>query len=173
MDDPVIIVEYDPRWPMMFEEEKARLREVIGGKVLALEHVGSTAVPGLGAKPIIDIMAAVTTLDEAMQCVEPLKRLGYIYIPAFEATIPERRFFRRGTPRTHHLHLVEPESEFWKRQLLFRDYLRAHPEAAQEYYRLKVELAGKFGSDRDGYTNAKTAFIKSVEEKARAERSRK
>jgi GrpB-like predicted nucleotidyltransferase (UPF0157 family) len=167
MQEPVVIVEYDPRWPVMFEEEKALLQKTIGGKVQVFEHMGSTAVPGLGAKPIIDIIAAVRRLEEAEACVEPLQALNYVYVPEFNTVIPERRFFRK-VPRTHHLHFTTAETEFWKRQLLFRDYLRLHPETAQEYFRLKVELAAKFGSDRDGYTNAKTEFIKSIEERARA-----
>src|SRR3990172_6646682 len=170
MKAPVVIVEYDPRWPTLYEAEASAILGAIGHVIVALEHVGSTSVPGLGAKPIIDILAGVRILADAAQCVEPLQGLGYEYVPEYEPETPGRPYFRKGPPagRTHHLHLVEHGGEFWMRHLLFRDYLRAHPEAAHAYYRLKKELAAKFGSDRDGYTEAKTEFIRSVEMQARA-----
>ena len=169
MKAPVVIVEYDPRWPALYEAEASAILGAIGHVIVALEHVGSTSVPGLGAKPIIDILAGVRILADAAQCVEPLRGLGYEYVPEYEAEIPDRRYFRKGPPagRTHHLHLVEHGGEFWMRHLLFRDYLRAHPEAAQAYDRLKRELAARFGSDRDGYTDAKTEFVRSIEAKTR------
>lgn len=170
MTSPVIIVEYDPQWPNMYEDEKARVLDAIGHAVVAIEHVGSTAVPGLGAKPIIDIMVGIPRLADAQQCIEPLRSIGYEYVPEYEVQLPERRYFHKGPAgaRTHHLHMVEPTSEFWERHLLFRDFLRAHPEASQHYDALKKELAAKFGPDREGYTEAKTPFIRAVEEKARA-----
>ena len=166
--EPVVIVEYDPRWPVMFEEEKTRLLGVIGHVVEQVEHVGSTAVPGLGAKPIIDILIGLRRLDDAAQCIAPLQSLGYQYVPEYEVELPERRYFRKGSPRTHHIHMVELTSGFWERHLLFRDYLCTHPETAREYYELKKALAAKFGSDRDGYTDAKTEFVRSVEAEARS-----
>ncbi|MGH2523355.1 MAG: GrpB family protein, partial [Anaerolineales bacterium] len=105
MEDTIVVVEYDPRWPQIFEVEKVRILGVIGEKVVAIEHMGSTAIPGLGAKPIIDIMVAVPGLDDAPGCVQPLQGIGYEYVPEFEAFIPERRYFRKGTPRSHHLHM--------------------------------------------------------------------
>jgi GrpB-like predicted nucleotidyltransferase (UPF0157 family) len=169
MKEPVIVAEYDPRWPVMFEEEKTRLLGVIGHVVEQVEHVGSTAVPGLGAKPIIDILIGLRRLDDAAQCIAPLQSLGYQYVPEYEVELPERRYFRKGSPkRTHHLHMVTVGTEFWERHLLFRDYLRVHPETAREYYELKKALAAKFGSDRDGYTDAKTEFVRSVEAEARS-----
>jgi GrpB-like predicted nucleotidyltransferase (UPF0157 family) len=170
MTVPVVIVDYDPRWPAMYQEEKDRVLGAIGHLVVAIEHIGSTAVPGLGAKPIIDIMTAVPSLADAPACVEPLERIGYEYIPEYEADFPERRYFRKRPVRvdTHHLHMVEQDSGFWERHILFRDDLRVHPETAHEYERLKRELAAQFGSDRDGYTDAKTSFIESVVAQARA-----
>jgi GrpB-like predicted nucleotidyltransferase (UPF0157 family) len=169
MSEPVIIVDYDPAWLERYEAERARILSAIAPWVAAIEHIGSTSVPGLGAKPIIDIMVAVRSLDDAMQCVEPLGVLGYQYHPEFEDTLPERRYFNRG-PRDdrYHLHMVELTSGFWERHLLFRDYLRAHPEAAQEYERLKRDLAARHRDDRGAYTDAKAAFVRSIEEKARA-----
>lgn len=168
MAHPVVIADYDPQWPILFEEEKGRILGVTGERVLAIEHIGSTAVPGLGAKPVIDIMVGVRRLADAKECVEPLRSIGYKYEPEAEAEIPERRYFDKGLPgaRTHHLHMVEVSSDFWERHLLFRDYLRKHPGVAGQYYRLKKELAARYKTDRAGYTEAKTAFIRSVEDKA-------
>lgn len=167
----VVIVEYNPRWPAMYQEERQSILTATGDLIVAIEHIGSTAVPGLGAKPIIDIMAAVRELVDAERCVEPLKTIGYEYVPEYNDIIPERRYFHKGPAeaRTHHLHMVELTSDFWERHMLFRDFLRTHPEEAQQYYDLKKELAGKYRSDREGYTEAKTAFIESVVDKARTE----
>ncbi len=168
MKQQIIIVDYDPQWPILYEKEKARILAVIGDKVVAIEHIGSTAVPGLGAKPIIDIMVGVHHLAKADECIEPLQGIGYEYVPEYEVSIPERRFFRRSH---FHLHVVERTSDFWERHILFRDFLRTHPETARQYHQLKTELAAKFGSDRDAYTAAKTSFIESVVAKARSEQS--
>lgn len=113
-------------------------------------------------------MAGVRRLADADRCVEP-QRLGYEYVPEYEADIPDRRYFRKGPAgaRTHHLHMVEYGGDFWERHVLFRDYLRAHPEVARQYEELKRDLADRYGRDREGYTDAKTAFIKGVETVAR------
>ena len=156
----------------MYEAEKHRILEVVGDKITGIEHLGSTAVPGIGAKPTIDIMVAVNSLSDAEECIAPLQRIGYEYQPEHEKSWPERRFFRRGNPpieQHYRLHMVEQMSDFWKRHLLFRNHLRLHPKAAQDYYELKKRLAHKYGSDREGYTAAKTSFVESVVERARAE----
>jgi GrpB-like predicted nucleotidyltransferase (UPF0157 family) len=169
MTDSIIIVDYNPHWPQLFAEEQALIRQTVGDLLLRIEHVGSTAVPGLGAKPIIDIAATAHNLVEVVAQAELFQTIGYLYMPEYEAFIPERRYFRKGFPaRTHHLHVVAPDSAFWKRHLAFRDYLRAHPEIARDYYELKLKLAAQYGADRDGYTNAKTEFIRSIEAKAMA-----
>ena len=167
---PVIISDYNPRWPLLYEEEQARILGVIGNQVVAVEHVGSTAVPGLGAKPTIDIMVAVRQLADAEKCIEPLKSIGYTYHPEHEDDFPERRYFDTRTSRKqmHHLHMVEQTSDFWERHLLFRDFLRERPDVARQYHELKKKLAGRYGADRNGYTDAKTSFITSVEDQARA-----
>ena len=170
MEAPVKVVDYDQNWPLLFEGEKARILSVIAKKVVAVEHIGSTAVPDLGAKPIIDIMVGICHLSDAQDCIEPLEAIGYEYAPEYENSIPERRYFRKGpsnVPNKHyHLHMVEYSGDFWRRHLLFRDYLRAHPHVAKEYYRLKKELAAKYRSDREAYTEAKTLFIESIVAKA-------
>lgn len=170
MAEPVVIHPYDSEWPALYEDEKARIAAAIGGHIVAIEHIGSTSVPGLGAKPVIDIMVAVQSLEDAGACIEPLQGLGYEYVPRFEDELPERRYFRKGSPRTHQVHMVELSSPFWERHLLFRDYLRAHPYVAAGYDALKRQLAEQYGTNRHGYTNAKTEFIHFVQERARAER---
>jgi GrpB-like predicted nucleotidyltransferase (UPF0157 family) len=166
----VVIVEYTPEWVMLYEKEKELIQKVIGHIAMAIEHIGSTAVPGLGAKPTIDIMVGLHRLAYAEKCIEPLGSIGYEYQPEHEASMPERRFFRKGQPpkeQHYHLHMVEKRSDFWKQHLLFRDYLRTHPETVQQYYKLKRELASKYGSNREGYTEAKTSFIESIIAKAK------
>jgi GrpB-like predicted nucleotidyltransferase (UPF0157 family) len=167
MKQPVIIVDYDPQWPIVYEEEKAKIMGVIGHKVEAIEHIGSTAVPGLGSKPIVDMMAAVRDLAEAEECVRLLQEhLGYIDITP--EPDQEEWFFCIGNKtkpeetNTIHLHLVKHDSYHWKKDILFRDFLRAHPDVAKEYYELKKRLSEEFGSDREGYTDAKASFIEFV-----------
>ena len=167
MGEAVQVVEYDPAWPAAFERERALIADALGDLMLGIEHVGSTAVPGLGAKPVIDIMIAVRDLADGERCVARLEGLGYEY--RGDAGIPRRLHFRKFTrgARTHHLDMVEQASDYWERIILFRDYLREHPQEAEEYYRLKVRLTARFGADREGYNMAKTEFIESVVARAR------
>ena len=168
---PVVIVPYDPRWPRLFQAESELIRKQIGSYLEALEHIGSTAVPRLAAKPIIDIMPGLRQLSDARGCIEPLAAIGYEYVPEYESELPERRYFRKGPPegRTHHVHMVEAATDFWHRHLLFRDYLRTHSETAKEYEALKHRLARENRTDRDAYTSGKTPFIEAVIERARVE----
>jgi GrpB-like predicted nucleotidyltransferase (UPF0157 family) len=165
----VVLSEYDPRWPERYEYEKNRILRTLGSRVVAIEHIGSTAVPGLGAKPIIDIMVAVRSLkDDLPECVEPLRRLGYEYVsrPDFKDSC----FFCHGNwgPSTRHLHVTEYSSAFWNEKLLFRDYLRLHSETAAEYFALKRSLAAQYAANRLAYTDAKTSYIRSVVSRARS-----
>ena len=167
--DPIVVVPYDEAWPSLFEEERARIERAIGPWAEEIEHVGSTAVPGLAAKPIIDIMVGVKSLENSPILVERLVSIGYEYVPEFVQVLPFRRYFRkmREGRRTHQVHLVErSNTEWWDRHLLFRDYLRVHPEVAEEYARLKYELSNRFGEDREAYTDAKTEFISEVVRRA-------
>ena len=156
----VKLVPHMELWHQLFAEEEARLREAIGEHVAAIEHVGSTAICGLSAKPIIDIAAAVREAADAERCVRPLEKIGYEY--RGESGIAGRYYFVKGEPRTHHLHMLELGSDFWKKHLLFRDYLRKHREVAEEYERLKRELAIKYERDREAYTEGKSRFIEEV-----------
>lgn len=164
MSDEITLSPADPTWPRLFEEEKARLLAGFGAHFVALEHIGSTAVPGLDAKPIIDILGGVTSMAAADALLEPLCAAGWDTSPEFNATLRDRRFLLRWPEgvRTHHLHLVVFASEAWRVRLLFRDRLRARPELARQYRDLKYALAKAHRADREAYTAAKTNFISSI-----------
>lgn len=160
---PIQIVEHDQRWPLMYENEHAQILGAIGAVALGIEHIGSTSVPDLAAKPIIDIQVRVRTLAEAEQCAESLSAIGYEYVAG--AFVTERYFRKPG----YHLHMVPVDGPAGKNEILFRDYLRSHSETLSRYASLKCDLADKFPYDSVGYAKAKTAFIQSVVDKARAE----
>jgi GrpB-like predicted nucleotidyltransferase (UPF0157 family) len=168
--DEVVIVEYDLRWPALFDEEAARIRAAVSGDLIErIEHIGSTAVPGLPAKPIIDILIGVESVDEAReQAVPVLESLGY----SFWADNPHKDvlFLVKGLPpngpRTHHIRVVALDAPSWD-TLLFRDYLRAHPDESARYAQLKRDLAARFQTDREAYTEAKTDYVKAVTERAK------
>jgi GrpB-like predicted nucleotidyltransferase (UPF0157 family) len=169
---PIEVVDYDPSWPRRYEEERDRIAAALGDAVVAIEHVGGTAVPGLPAKPVIDIMVGVPDIERAGQAVAGLINLGYQYVPELESQLPERRYFRRGTPETHHVHMVTMGSDFWEEHVLFRDYLRSNPQAAEEYGKLKRALANRFRFDRDAYRAGKVPFIDTVVDAARRQAGR-
>ncbi len=175
--DEIALVEYDAHWPRLFAEEAACVRAALGEEmVVAVEHFGSTSVPGLSAKPVIDILIGVRSVAEAReQAVSALEALGYAFW--YDNPNAAHLFFVKGLPpngpRTHHIHMVEPEtfrdpkneeSLFWDR-LLFRDYLRAHPEEARCYEAVKRDLAARFAEDREAYTDGKTEYVNSVMQK--------
>lgn len=156
---------YSVGWQRLFAEERSRLLAAVGDYVLDIQHVGSTSVPGMVAKPIIDIGMAVKSYEEATVCVQPIAQLGYAY--KGENGIPRRHYFERGSPRSHHLHINEIGSRAWENQILFRDYLIRHPEVAQEYATIKMALARQFPFDREAYLAAKAPFIERVLRRAR------
>lgn len=165
---PVEIVPYDPAWPARFESEKAILLGIFRSVSVQVEHVGSTAVPGLGAKPVIDILLGVNDLADVEARIPDLAAADYEYVQRYEAEFPERRLFAkpRQRPRAYHLHAVERSTAFWRRHLLFRNFLRRRPDVASDYCELKRRLAADYGTDRDGYARAKTAFIEAALERA-------
>ena len=168
MPSPVVILDYDPRWPNLYEEEKRRILEAIGHKVLAIEHIGSTAIPGLGAKPIIDMMAGVHQPSDADECIPLLKDIGYTSVTPQPDDLEHYYCLGKGSHSVgYHLHLIKFGSYSWKKHLLFRDYLRAHPDVAQHYYEIKKRLTAEYGYDRAAYTKAKTSFIENVVAQAR------
>lgn len=154
---------YDSNWPMEFEKEKQRLLDVFGDNIIAVEHTGSTAVPGLPAKPLIDMIAAIYSFNELEDFIEPLKRLSYEYMP--ERMYADRKFFPKGSRsnRTHHLNLVLKDNpKQWSSLLLFRNYLREHEAARDEYAQLKTSLAAKYSDNREAYTKSKNDFIQRI-----------
>ncbi|MGD1910281.1 MAG: GrpB family protein [Rivularia sp. (in: cyanobacteria)] len=167
--DEIEIVEYNPDWPNMFQQEVESICKALGTDLIVeIEHIGSTAVPGLAAKPVIDIMVGVGCMSDGQSTIQPLEDLGYVYWR--DNPNPERMFFVKGMPpygkkRTHHVHIVEIDGEFWQRRL-FRDYLRIHPEEARRYETLKRDLATRFHNDREAYTRGKSDYVREVMEKA-------
>lgn len=170
--DEVVIVEYDPGWSLMFEKAAAQVADVLSKDlVIRIDHIGSTAVPGLAAKPIIDVLVSVHSLIQARQVAVPaLEELGYAYW--FDNPDSQRMFFVKGlppnNPRTHHIHIIESNSILQER-LLFRDYLREHPDESLRYAQLKRHLAQQFPTDREAYTSGKAEYVKSVMHKVRQE----
>ena len=167
--EDVTVVPYDPRWTEMFEKERLHLLSCLPDDLIRrIEHFGSTAVPGLQAKPIVDILVEVTSLDETQQRIVPiLETQGYDYFwrPSWGDDTPPfyTWFIKRDKhgKRTHHIHMVESHFEHWNR-LLFRDYLIEHPDIAMEYGNLKMRLSGKHRNDRIAYTQAKSEFVMRV-----------
>jgi GrpB-like predicted nucleotidyltransferase (UPF0157 family) len=167
----IVVVPYDPLWVEQFRREAALISGIPGAEFLSIHHIGSTAIPGIGAKPVIDIMPVVSDIQRVDALNVAMERIGYC--ARGEYGIAGRRFFVKGddASRTHHVHTYEPANPEVARHLNFRDYLCAHLDEAQEYARLKTQLAGRFRDDIDGYMAGKDAFIKSILVKAQAWRA--
>jgi GrpB-like predicted nucleotidyltransferase (UPF0157 family) len=167
--DPIEIVDYDPAWVERYRAEEAAIRRALKPWLRDIEHIGSTAVPGLAAKPVIDIQVAVESLSATLDLVTALRSLGYEYVPELEADLPQRRYFRRVVDgrRTDQIHVVEQaDHEWWGRHVAFRDWLRGHPADRDSYADLKRSLATRFRDDRAAYTDAKTEFVQAIERAA-------
>ncbi len=156
----VILADPAPEWASLFAEEAGRISAALGPAVVAIEHYGSTSIPGIKAKPIIDLLVGVPRLDDALDRVAAMEALGYDY--AAHAGVPDHHIFGKGAARTHLAHFVEHEGQSWGECLLFRDRLRADAELARAYESLKVELAARHPQDRAAYTAGKTAFVSRV-----------
>jgi GrpB-like predicted nucleotidyltransferase (UPF0157 family) len=156
----VRLVEYDARWPALFAAERRRIRGRCGTLALRLEHVGGTSIPGMCAKPVLDIAAGRPPGTSIPEYVAGLERAGYEH--RGERGVPGRQFFSRGQPRAYHIHLVEEGGPLWRDYLAFRDYLRAHAEAARRFGDLKRALAARFRRDREGYMNAKSPHVQEI-----------
>ena len=166
--NPVIIEEYDARWPGEFQIIRGRVAAVLKEKAAAIEHIGSTAVPGLAAKPIIDIDVLLKSKGDLPLAIAALATIGYTH--RGDLGITGREAFR--APRdtfAHHLYVCPSEEGEFRRHIAFRDCLRTHPHAASEYAKLKRELASRFASDREAYNNAKSAFVGKLLVRAAAE----
>ncbi len=165
MTDEIEIVDYDPRWPQRFALESARLRSLFAEPTLEIEHHGSTAVPGLAAKPVIDVLVAIESMARASRYAAVLVETGYEPVDARDREIwPERIVLvrREHRRRVCHVHLMLRGHPVWARLLAFRDYLQGHPEVAAEYAELKRSLAGALGQDRHAYMSAKGQFIERI-----------
>ncbi|OAS21557.1 GrpB family protein [Paenibacillus oryzisoli] len=167
MEKQVVIEEYNEKWVFEYEQEERIIKDVLADKAIAIEHIGSTSVQTLGAKPIIDFMVGVSDLNEVEEFIEALAKIGYEHV--YHKELPNRRFFRKGQWRagTHHLHIYNYGSEEWKNNIIFRDYLRTYPDVLMQYNQLKKELAEKYRNDRAAYTKAKNPFITDVIQKAK------
>ena len=166
MEDPILVVDYDANWQFQYEQEKIQILDALGDTVADIQHIGSTSVPGLAAKPVIDILLGLKQVPPTQSQIFGLEALGYLYCGEFG--IPGRYYFRRGMPRTHQIHSVLLDSEFWKTHILFRDFLRVHPNAAQQYQALKRKLAVEFRYNRERYTDSKAPLIEQLLVQARA-----
>lgn len=167
----IVVVPYNSIWPQMYEEEAARISAVFGSELVSIHHIGSTSIPGLSAKPIIDIMLIVRSVETVDAFNPAMIELGYE--PKGENGISGRRYFQKGgqLKRSHHVHAYESTSLEVKRHLDLRDYLIVHPAEAKQYGDLKKELAQKFTYDIQGYMQGKDAFVKMIIDRAAEWRS--
>lgn len=165
-DPAVRIVDYDGAWPVLAERELRRIEEALGDLAVRLEHVGSTAVPGLAAKPIVDLQLSVAAIEPRASYVAPLERLGYLFAPDPES--PDYHFFAKPPqrPRTHHLHVCAAGSHHELRHVAVRDFLRSHTEEAARYAALKRELVARHPQDRLAYIDGKEDHITALERRA-------
>ena len=158
----VQLQQYFPEWKTLFEQEADLLRSAMGAAAQHVEHVGSTAIDGMSAKPIIDLVVVVSSLNEAGVWIPRLQALGYEHRAS--DVVADRFFFAKGpqSRRTHHLSLAEARSKFYTEKVLFRDYLGSHREAFDEYLELKKKLAQRYPKDRDSYTEGKRGFVEGI-----------
>jgi GrpB-like predicted nucleotidyltransferase (UPF0157 family) len=172
--EEIAIVPYNPEWPRMFELEKKHLLFCLPDTLVRrIEHFGSTAIPSLSSKPIIDILVEVISFEETKRIIVPIltaQRYEYFWRPTWGDDVPPfyAWFIKRDSQkhRTHHIHMVEHDFEHWDR-LLFRDYLIEYPAIAKEYQALKLQCAHVFPNNRVAYTQAKTEFIAKITQKAK------
>ena len=166
MADHISVEPYDPAWARAYQSERETLEGGLADAGLSFEHIGSTAIPGLSAKPTIDLMVGAPKTGVDPAAVKVFEGLGYGYLG--EYGIPGREFFRKGLPPTHHVHWVERGGAFWRDQILFRDFMRNHPVECAAYERLKLDLAAHFSDDRKSYTASKSSLIMALMLRARA-----
>ena len=163
----VIVAPPDPAWPDAFDAASREIVGAMGANLLAVHHIGSTAIPGIWAKPVIDLLPVVRDLARVEEHVAAMRALGYEAMGEFG--IPGRRYFRREGPnglRTQNVHAFEHGSQHVARHLAFRDFMRAHPDVARQYSDLKRQLAERYPHDIEGYMDGKDAFIKQMEARA-------
>jgi len=169
MPEPIVIVDYDPEWPRRYEALRARIAPIVGDLAAEIVHLGSTSVPGLAAKPVIDLNIQLRSSNDLPAVIERLAGLGYRH--EGDLGIPGRETF--ATPPSysvhdHHLYVCAPDWAGHADQIAFRDYLRAHPTTARAYARLKRSLAARHRDNRGAYANAKAGFVAAVLKRARS-----
>jgi GrpB-like predicted nucleotidyltransferase (UPF0157 family) len=160
------IVPYNPNWPDLYRQEARKIAAALAGEIILIHHIGSTAIPGIKAKPVIDCLIEVYQIERVDSYNDELITLGYH--PRGENGIPGRRYFNKkiGNEHTHHLHIFKVGHPEIDRHLDFRDYLRAHPNKAQAYSQLKEKLAEKYRHDSVAYTAGKNEFVREIDQKA-------
>ena len=160
----VVVSPYSPDWPTKFHAIRKDLLSVFAPTLVTIEHIGSTSVPDLAAKPVIDVLLGARSLADIESKIKPLSEIGYSYVPKYEREIPMRRYFVKSlaTSLRVHLHAVEFDSRIWREHLAFRDRLRADAILRSEYQALKLRLAAEFADDKSAYTAAKATFIQAV-----------
>ncbi|TVX92644.1 GrpB family protein [Paenibacillus agilis] len=156
----VYLVPWTEQWEIEFNEEVSKIRCEINGGIVAIHHIGSTAVKGLSAKPIIDIAIELKSFDAGIHCVPGLERLGYVYRGT--DVLPDRHYFNKGEPRTHQIHMFQTGSEYLDKQLTLRDYLRENEDARNEYQELKQKLTMEHSTNKLAYADSKTVFINKI-----------
>jgi len=160
------VVSYNPNWKDMCKEESEKIKNILNDIIVDIHHIGSTAIPGIKAKPVIDILVEVKDIEAVDQYNNKMEELGYEVMG--EYGIPKRRFFRKGgNNRTHHIHIFQVGNEEIERHINFKEYLIAHPDKAREYSKLKEKLTNKYTYDVENYTNGKSDFIKEIDRKAK------
>ncbi len=166
MAQHIVVTNYNPLWKDMFETEATAIKKILGDNCIAIHHIGSTSVPGLAAKPIIDIMPVVHNLEEVDKTASEFEHIGYEYLGEFG--IAGRRYLRKGgDERTHQIHIFSERSFIdIERHLAVRDYLRAHKNVCDEYAKIKIKLAKQFPYDIDGYCDGKEEFVRQMESDA-------
>lgn len=164
INEEVKLHEYDELWPSLYEAERQRLLLLLPGTFVDIQHIGSTSIPGMLAKPIIDILAGVDSMETARGLSAKLCSSGYTTSAEFNGSLRDRQWFMRWADghRTHHLHVVVHGSKAWIERLRFRDSLRSSARLAAEYATLKIQMAAKHTEDREAYTEAKSHFVNAV-----------
>jgi GrpB-like predicted nucleotidyltransferase (UPF0157 family) len=159
------LANHNSKWKELFSNEKLKLENIIGNYIITIDHIGSTSINGIKAKPIIDICIGLNNFDDGKKCIEPLVNIGYIY--KGECGVPGRLFFKTNDEIvTHHIHMFKYKSDKWKKHIYFRDYLNKYPLIAKEYESLKIKLLKLYINDREKYTDGKADFINEIIKKA-------
>ncbi|OAB42153.1 GrpB family protein [Paenibacillus glacialis] len=156
----VFLVPWTEQWEIEFNEEEKNIRIEINDDILAIHHIGSTAIKGLSAKPIIDIAIEIKLFESGINCVEGLEKIGYSYKGT--DVLPDRHYFNKGEPRTHQIHMYQTGSEYLNKQLMLRDYLRTNDIARLKYQELKERLSKENSEDKLAYADAKTDFVNKI-----------